>query len=165
MALVQAPATPTYVRNGTGKPRSDNGELAIAQILDRLGIDFLYETFFYPIRVNDAGECTHGFTPDFWLAGTSHVPVCHIEVTWPDKPAANNVRRNGRTIDQVMRSKQHKICTVYRIYGVPTLLLDYRACCALNGNSRLLTELLQELHDIKEERDGFFRPGNHHLRR
>lgn len=163
MTLVKAPAAPIRVKSG--RPRSDNGELAIARILENLGIDFLFEALFYPIRVNDEGNCTHGFTPDFWLPGSSKSAPCHIEVTWPDIPTHGWARRNGRTIDQVIKTKQHKICTVYRVYDVPTLLLDHRACTQISSNSRLLRPLIQELHEVKAERDGFFRPGNHHLRR
>ena len=166
MALVTpVSASPIYVGDEAGTPRTDNGEADIAEVLTRLGIDFLYEAFLYPIRINSSGECTYGFCPDFWVAGTKRMPECHIEVTWPDvqgRPQSNARRR--RTIDQVIREKQSKICQIYRVYGIPTLLLDYRACQAILGNHRLLREMLRRLHEFKDIHDGFYRPAAHHMR-
>lgn len=164
MALVVAPAQPLYVGDDAGKPRADNGEALIASVMETLSIDHLYEAFLYPIRVNDAGECTFGFRPDFWLPATTKRPECHIEVTWPDiRGRQQSNPRRHRSIDQVIREKQAKICTVYRVYGVPTLLLDYRACRAIERRYCTIRSLLDRLHDLKDTHEGFYRPAAHHF--
>lgn len=166
MALVTpVSASPIYVGDEAGCPRNDNGEANIAQVLTRLNIDFLYEAFLYPIRVDEQGNCTHGFCPDFWIAGSKRLPECNIEVTWPDARGrkASNPRRH-RTIDQVIGEKRAKICQVYRVYSVPTLLLDHRACLAIERRHGLLRDLLGQLHRSKDDHDGYFRPSSHHLK-
>jgi len=167
MALVTpVSASPVYVGDEAGAPRTDNGEAAIANVLMQLGIDFLYEAFLYPIRVNSNGKCTYGFCPDFWISGTKQLAECHIEVTWPDiKGRKQSHPRRHRTVDEVIRQKQYKICQVFRVYCVPTLLLDYQASQAILANPRQLRVLLNRLHEYKNDHDGFYRPAAHHLER
>ena len=165
MTLVVAPAYGIYVGDTAGSPRTDNGEADIAKILEELGFNALYEAFLYPIRLNDFGECTYGFTPDFWIPSSDRHPESHIEVTWPDRehPCANP--RRYRSPQEVIGTKQEKARETYRIYGMSTLLLDYRACMLLMQNPEQLHNLLDQLHEHKETQDGLFRPGAHHFAR
>lgn len=163
MTPVQVPCSPEYIGPHPTGPRKDNGESHIAAILGGHGFDYLYEAFLYPLRTDDYGTCTFGFTPDFWVCGTKRIPECHIEVTWPDIPTRKQ-GRHQKPVSDCIAQKRHKIIEVYKLYGVPTLLVDHRCTMAVTKNSRLLPALLTKLHEVKQSPDGYFRPGSHDLK-
>lgn len=162
MHQVEVAGHPVFVGDEGRQPRTDNGEADIARLLTTLGIVHLYEPFLYALRTDDAGYCTFGFTPDFWLPECEAFPECNIEVTWPDERQPRFRPRKGRSREEVIgaciESKRRKIRTTYELYGVPTLLLDHRSTRAVLRDLELLPHLIDKLHQVKHGRQGYFRP-------
>lgn len=126
-------------------PRSDNGEDVVASVLEYLNIWHEYETIAYPFLM-DSGKIEVGFEPDFPLFEALGIPVCNLEVTWPDHPWQSDAKRAERC-KAVFQAKQCKIMTTWKTYGIPTLLITYQATIALANRPHILLGLLATIHD------------------
>lgn len=129
-------------------------------VLNRLYIPHSYETRFYVLRVDRKGQCRFGFRPDFVITDGRGNVICHVEITWADKPPRP---MSGTPQEEIFELKRQKITQTYAMHGIPTLLVDYQTWLAVKKQHRLLRQLIKELVHCHEPRNGFFRPTRHDL--
>lgn len=107
------------------QPRRENGEIEIAEILERKGLrqgeDWFYEPWFYELRHNPDRR-SFGFQPDFWLPATRRRAEVHLEVTWADRGLG---RSDAGKCAASLATKRAKIKLARELHGVETVLITY----------------------------------------
>lgn len=130
MSLLATPLAETTLRrqwvwSESRRPRQENGEAEIADILERKGLregeDWYYEPWFYELRHNPDRK-TFGFQPDFWLPATKRRGELHLEVTWADKGLGG---KHGNRCEESLATKRAKIALARQLYGIETILITH----------------------------------------
>ncbi|HSX46124.1 MAG TPA: hypothetical protein VLG27_03940 [Candidatus Saccharimonadia bacterium] len=133
-------------------PRADCLETDVADLLDQLDLDYLYEPFFYPLAFRGRSlEPSFGFSPDFWLPATARRPEVHVEVTMVDAPAHGcrgcGIRPKHRPrseIDVEHYAKKHrKINGTRKLYGLGTVLVTHSVLHQVRRDPASLREMIR----------------------
>jgi hypothetical protein len=115
-------------------PRAENGELALAEVLDRLRWPYDYERWTYSFY-------GRGFTPDFNLAARGKRPAINVELTWADQGL--NTERHEDCV-AILRRKAWKAHQTRELYGIRTVLVTFRDWLKIMANSAYLYSLIDQ---------------------
>ena len=125
---------PTENHYLTRGPSSYNGELALAEVLDRLRWRYYYERWTYHFY-------GRGFTPDFNLEARGRRPAINVELTWADQGL--NTERHDDCV-AILGRKAWKAHTTRELYGIRTVLVTFRDWLKIMGNSAYLYSLIDQ---------------------
>lgn len=119
-----------------GKPRTDNNEYEVEQLLIERHLEPLYERFAYPLPTG------FQFQPDFWIPTCGRRPEFHVEVTILDRiitraekrlRSADSYKLSARETNELVARrdyfkarldrKRRKIVMTEERYGIKTVLI------------------------------------------
>jgi hypothetical protein len=118
------------------KPRSDNWETAIARVLSKRRIKWLYEPHEFELNRSSDGHINFAFRPDFWLPDLD----IYIEVTGRDRGLEG---KHGEECAEALSKKRHRIAETRRIHQKQVILMISSTCQKVQAAPKYLDLLIQ----------------------